>query len=150
VVLADILGTDRHLHRPLPASIEQAMAIKALARQHQEAIWALHQTVSRLRSVLLEFYPQAVTAFPKLKHHAATTLLKAAPTPAAAATLTRRRVETLLRRCGRRNDPLLVDQILADLKRPRCASPHPSRLLSGWPCKGWLASSRPCAARSTR
>ena len=66
-VLAHILRTDRHLHRPLPAISEQARAVKALARQHQEAIWALHQTISRLRSVLLEFYPQALQAFPNLQ-----------------------------------------------------------------------------------
>lgn len=35
-------------------------AVKALVRQHQEAIWSLHQTTSQLRSVLLEFYPQAL------------------------------------------------------------------------------------------
>ena len=52
--------------------------MKALARQHQEAIWALHQTNSRLRSVLLEFYPQALQAFPNLKHKAALTVLAAA------------------------------------------------------------------------
>ena len=43
-VLADILRTDRHLHRPLPRITDQGLAVKALARQHQEAIWALHQT----------------------------------------------------------------------------------------------------------
>jgi hypothetical protein len=37
-VLAHILRTDRHLHRALPALSEHARAIKALARQHQEAI----------------------------------------------------------------------------------------------------------------
>ena len=93
------------MHRPLPAVSEQGRAVKALARQHQEAIWALHQTVSRLRSVLLEFYPQALQAFPNLKHKAALTVLAAAPTPAAGQQLTRRRVVTLLQRCGRRNDP---------------------------------------------
>ena len=98
--------------------------MKALARQHQEAIWALHQTISRLRSVLLEFYPQAVKAFPKLKHHAATSVLAAAPTPAAATKLTRRRVEALLHRCGRRNDTALVDQILSDLKTPALRQPE--------------------------
>jgi transposase len=41
-VLAGILRTDRHLHRPLPRITEAALAVKALARQHQEAIWALH------------------------------------------------------------------------------------------------------------
>lgn len=50
---------------------EHARAVKALARQHQEAVWALHQTLSRLRSVLLEFYPAALQAFPNQKHKAA-------------------------------------------------------------------------------
>ena len=48
-VLAGILRTDRHAHRPLPQVSDAALAVKALARQHQEAIWALHQTISRLR-----------------------------------------------------------------------------------------------------
>lgn len=117
-VLANILRTDRHMHRPLAAISEHAMAIKALARQHQEAIWALNQTVSRLRSVLLEFYPNAVTTFANLKHHAATAVLAAAPTPEAAAKLNRRRVVTILHRCGRRNDPSLVEKILTGLKAP--------------------------------
>jgi transposase len=78
-VLAGILRTDRHLHRPLPRISDQGLAVKALARQHQEAIWALHQTISRMRAVLLQFYPQAVTAFPKLQHHAATAILAAGP-----------------------------------------------------------------------
>jgi transposase len=117
-VLANILRTDRHMHRCLPVISDQAQAIKALARQHQEAIWAMNQTISRLRSVLLEFYPQAIKAFPHLKHHAATTILAAASTPGAGQKLTRRRVEALLHRCGRRNDSRLVDQILADLKTP--------------------------------
>jgi transposase len=37
-VLAGILRTDRHLHRPLPRITDTALAVKALARQHQEAI----------------------------------------------------------------------------------------------------------------
>jgi transposase len=123
LVLANILRTDLHNHRPLPALSEEALAVRALARQHQEAIWAMHQTVSRLRSVLLEFYPQALKAFPKLKHHAATTVLAAAPTPAAAATLTRRRIEILLHKCGRRNDHGLAEQIVGDLKTPAIRQP---------------------------
>jgi transposase len=123
VVLAHILRTDQHLHRRLPHVSDQALAIKALARQHQEAIWAWHQTLSRLRSVLLEFYPQAVQAFPNLKHHAATAVLSAAPSPAEGAALTRRRLVAILHRCGRRNDPGLVEQILADLKAPALRQP---------------------------
>lgn len=123
VVLAHILRTDRHLHRPLSRTSEHAQAIKALARQHQEAIWAWHQTISRLRSVLVDFYPQALTAFPNLKHHLATAVLAAAPTPAAAAALTRRRLVGLVQRSGRRNDPALVEQILIDLKTPALRQP---------------------------
>jgi transposase len=65
IVLANILRTDRHLHRRLPQVSEQALTVKALARQHQEAIWAWHQTMSRLRSVLLEFYPPSNQGVPK-------------------------------------------------------------------------------------
>ena len=122
-VLAHILRTDRHLHRPLPAITDQGRAVKALARQHQEAIWALHQTISRLRSVLLEFYPQAVQAFPNLKHKAALTVLAAVPTPAAGQKLTRTRLVTLLRRSGRGNHPTLVDQVLGDLRAPALRQP---------------------------
>ena len=123
-VLAHVLRTDRHMHRRLPANTSQASAIKVLARQHQEAIWALHQTVSRLRSVLLEFYPQALQAFPNLQHHAATTVLAAVPTPAAAGKLTRTRVATLLRRSGRGNHPVLAERILTELRVPTLRQPR--------------------------
>ncbi|MFD7046149.1 hypothetical protein ACFWAM_48525, partial [Rhodococcus jostii] len=43
----------------------------------------------RLRSVLLEFYPAALQAFPNLKHRAAVAVLSAAPTPWAFVTLTK-------------------------------------------------------------
>lgn len=71
---------------------DQALAIKALARQHQEAIWAWHDALNRLRSLLLELYPQALQPFPNLKHKAAIAVLTLAPTPSKAKTLTRRRV----------------------------------------------------------
>jgi transposase len=122
-VLADILRTDRHHHRPLPAISEAGLAVKALARQHQEAIWALHQTLSRLRSVLLEFYPQALQAFPILKHKAALAIMGAAPTPGAGAKLTTRKVVALLHKCGRRNDAALVERILTALKTPALRQP---------------------------
>jgi transposase len=139
VTLANVLRTDRHLHRPLPAVSDQGLAVKALARQHQEAVWALHQTISRLRSVLVEFYPQALKAFPKLQHHAATEILAAAPTPAAGQRLTRRRIESLLRRCGRRNDPALVEQLLADLKAPALRQPEPVERALGVTVEGLVA-----------
>ncbi|MBO1766700.1 IS110 family transposase [Allobranchiibius sp. GilTou38] len=123
LVLADILRTDAHRHRSMAQLSQNAQAIKALARQHQEAIWAEHQTISRLRSVLLEFYPQALQAFPQLKHKAALAVLATAPTPAQGKQLTRRQLVALLHRCGRRNDPALVDRVLAELTAPSLGQP---------------------------
>jgi transposase len=122
-LLADVLRTDRHRHRSLPMITDGGRAVKALARQHQEAIWSLHQTTSRLRSVLLEFYPQALQAFPNLKHKAALTILAVANTPELGSKLTARKIVALLHRCGRRNDPALVEQILADLKTAALRQP---------------------------
>jgi hypothetical protein len=107
----------------MPNITENALAVKALARQHQEAVWALHQTISRLRSVLLEFYPQALQAFPNLKHRAAMTVLAAAPTPGRGYRMTVKRIVALLHKCGRRNDPALVQQILTDLTTPALRQP---------------------------
>ena len=133
-VLADILRTDRHRAPPAAAISEQGRAVKALARQHQEAIWALNQTLSRLRSVLLEFYPQALHAFPNLKHKAAITVLAAASTPAAAAKLTRRTLVALLQRVRPRQPPRAGR---ADPHRPaarrRCANLNGSRPRSAPP-----------------
>jgi transposase len=138
-VLADILRTDRHQHRPLPAISDAGLAVKALARQHQEAVWALHQTTNRLRSVLLEFYPQAVQAFPNLKHKAALAVLAAAPTPSLGFKLTPRKIVALLRGCGRRNDAALVEQLLAALKTPALRQPAPVELALGHTVTGLLA-----------
>jgi transposase len=89
--------------------------------------------------VLMEFYPQAIKAFPHLKHHAATTILAAASTPGAGQKLTRRRVEALLHRCGRRNDTRLVDQILADLNTPALRPPHRVEAALGLTVEGLVA-----------
>lgn len=138
-VLADILRHDRHQHRPLPAVSDHGRAVKALARQHQEATWALHQTTSRLRSVLLEFYPQALQAFPNLKHKAALTILAAAPTPDLGQKLTSRKIVALLHKCGRRNDPALVEQILTALRTPALRQSAPVEAALGQTVVGLLA-----------
>jgi transposase len=138
-VLAGILRTDRHLHRPLPRITDQGLAVKALARQHQEAIWALHQTISRLRSVLLEYYPQALVAFPHLTHHAAMAVLAAAPTPTAGQRLTHKKIVSLLRGCGRRNDPTLVEQIHRDLHTDALSQPGPVEAALGAATSGLIS-----------
>jgi transposase len=130
LVLAGILRTDRHLHRQLPAISEGGLAVKVLARQHQEAIWARQAAVNRLRSLLVEFYPNAVLAFPVLTHKAALEILVAVPTPARGLKLTRSRTVALLHRCGRRNEPGLAERIVAQLRAP--ALRQPPRIEAGY------------------
>ena len=123
IVLAHILRTDRHQHRSMPAMSETPSAVKVLARQHQEAIWARQHTVNRLRSLLVEYYPNALKAFPNLTHRAALTIIAAAPTPASAARLTVKKTVALLRRCGRGDRDGLAAQIVANLTAPSLRQP---------------------------
>jgi len=62
-VLADLVRTDRHNHRPVAGDSPLAEAVKVLARAHQSLIWARQRHVNALRSALRELYPGAVTAF---------------------------------------------------------------------------------------
>jgi len=57
VVLANILRTDSHAHRPLPADSELAQAIAVLARAQQDAVWARTAAHNKLRSHLREYTP---------------------------------------------------------------------------------------------
>ena len=105
VVLANILRTDRHAHRPLPADTELAQAIAVLARAQQDAVWDRTQTHNRLRSHLREYFPAFLAAFAPVKggimRPEARTILAAAPTPADAAKLTLPQLRGLLKKAGR-------------------------------------------------
>src|SRR5215831_12397866 len=106
VVLANILRTDAHAHRPLPADTELAQAIAVLARAQQDAVWARTAAHNKLRSHLREYYPAFLAAFADLRggiaRPEARAILAAAPTPAAAARLTLTQLRVLLRKAGRR------------------------------------------------
>lgn len=106
LVLANILRTDMHAHRPLPADSDLARAIAVLARAQQDATWNRQQIANQLRSLLREYYPAALDAFATwtngLCRPEARELLKLASTPAAAAKLTRPRIAAALKRAGRR------------------------------------------------
>ena len=80
-VLADLVRTDRHNHRPVAADSELAGAVKVLARAHQSMIWSRRRQANQLRSSLREFYPAALAAFDDLTSGDAVQVLRAAPTP---------------------------------------------------------------------
>ena len=101
MVLAHILRTDAHLHRPLPADSPAARAIEVLARAHQDLIWSRQHEVNRLRSLLGGYYPAALAAFPDLTTRTAMTVLAAAPAPAQATRLSLEDLLDLLAAAGR-------------------------------------------------
>jgi len=104
-VLANVLRTDMHAHRPLPADSELAQAVAVLARAQQDAVWDRTQAHNRLRSHLREYYPGFLGAFAAARggimRPEARAVLAAAPTPAAAARLTLAQLRALLKEAGR-------------------------------------------------
>ena len=62
VVLANVLRTDMHAHRPLPADSELAQAIAVLARAQQNAVWDRTTAHNKLRSCLREYFPGFLAA----------------------------------------------------------------------------------------
>ncbi|MER7338875.1 IS110 family transposase [Streptomyces sp. NPDC000075] len=117
LVLANVLRTDMHAHRPLPQDSDLARAVAVLARAQQDATWNRQQIANQLRSLLREYYPAALTAVESWKNGLcrpeAHELLKAAPTPAKAARLTRTQLQAALKRAGRQRG------IAADAERLR-------------------------------
>jgi transposase len=116
VVLANILRTDLHVHRPLPADTELARSIAVLARACQDATWRRTRAGNELRSLLREYYPAMLEAAANRSGNLATPLTRAllelAPTPAAALTLSKTRIAAALRRAGRSRN---IDQVAAEL-----------------------------------
>jgi transposase len=117
LVLAHLLRTDRDRHRPMPVDSDQVSVVGVLARAHQDAVATAVRDSLRLRSLLREFFPAALTAFPTLHTFTATTVLAAAPTPAAAAQLSEARLRELMR-AARYNTPR---------GRPGCGRSSPRR-----------------------
>ena len=125
MTLANILRTDAHMHRPLPADSELARAIAVLARAHQDATWRRTRAGNELRSLLREYHPGFLAAFAggnatNLATADARAVLAIAPTPAAAAKLTKARIVAALRRGGRkRGTDRLAERLHQDLRRPQ-------------------------------
>jgi hypothetical protein len=81
-VLADLVRTDRHNHRPVAGDDGLADAVRILARAHQSAIWSRQRQVNALRSALREHYPAALAAFgTDLVDRDALAVLSIAPAP---------------------------------------------------------------------
>lgn len=117
LTLANILRTDQHAHRALPADSELARSIAVLARAHQDAIWRRTRASNELRSLLREYFPTFLAVFAHrdggLTSRVARAVLAIAPTPAKAARLSLRQLTAALRRAGRQRG---IDAFAAELR----------------------------------
>jgi len=123
-VLAEVMRTDRHLHREVAGDSEEAEAIKVLARVHQNLIWTRQRIGNQLRSVLREFYPGALHTLSDLASLDAIAVLEIAPTPTAGRALTKAKVRKALASGGRK---LRLDEragdIVQGLRAPQLHAP---------------------------
>jgi transposase len=104
-VLADLVRTDRHNHRPVAGDSELAEATNLTARAHQNLIWTRQRQVNALRSALREYYPGALAAFgTDLAHRDAVAVLAKAPTPELGRRLSTSKIASALRASGRRRN----------------------------------------------
>jgi transposase len=123
-LLADLVRTDRHNHRPIAGDSADAEAIKVLARAHQNLIWTRTRHINALRNALREYYPAALAAFDDLAHGDALGVLDRAPTPEQGARLPLPALQSALKRGGRqRNIAARARQIQAALRTEQLAAP---------------------------
>jgi len=104
-LLADLVRTDAHNHRPLGGDSDQASAIRVLARAHQGLDWTRRRQANGLRSALRDYFPGALSAFgTDLVSSDALAILAIAPTPQMARGLSRSRIAAALGRAGRQRN----------------------------------------------
>ncbi len=124
-VLADLVRTDRHLHREVAGDSELVEAVKVLARAHQSLIWSRQRQLNQLRNALREFYPAALEAFgTDLASADALGVLEVAPTPAEGRSLSSSRMVAALKRGGRRRRVgERAEEIKQALRTPQLEAP---------------------------
>ena len=109
-LLADLVRTDRHNHRPVAGDSPEAEAIKVVARTHQNLIWARVRHTNQLRNALREYYPAALETFSDLAGRDTLAILGKAPTPSPGARLTLPQIRAALKAAGRRHTPDKADR----------------------------------------
>jgi len=124
-MLADLVRTDRHNHRPIAGDSDLAEGVKLLARAHQNAIWSRQRQLNTLRSALREYYPGALEAFgTDLASTDALAILTVAPTPELGRGLSRAKIASALRKGGRqRNIERRAEEIQNALRTEQLGAP---------------------------
>jgi transposase len=122
-LLADLVRTDRHNHRPVAGDSDDVDGLKVLARAHQNLIWDRTRHTNRLRNDLREYFPAALVAFDELSHRDAVSVLAKTPHPDHARQLSVAQIRSALKRGGRqRNLDTRATGIHKALRTPQLAA----------------------------
>ena len=106
-----------------PADSELAGAVGVLARTQHDLAQRRRSEALAVRSLLREFFPAALLAFPDLTTATAMLVLTAAPTPTAAAALAPDQLTALLREAGRGTLPEQAARLAAVFAAPHLKQP---------------------------
>ena len=127
-MLADLVRTDRHNHRPVAGDSPEAERIKIVVRTHQNLIWARTRHTNGVRNTLREYYPAGLETFDDLADRDTLAVLGRAPTPSAGARLTLPQIRAALKAAGeRRNLDAVAGQIQQGLRTDHLTAPGPGR-----------------------
>jgi transposase len=119
-VLADLVRTDRHNHRPVAGDSDDVDGVKVLARAHQNLIWDRTRHTNRLRNDLREYFPAALVAFGELSHRDTVAVLAKATHPDQARKLSITQIRSALGKGGRqRNLDTRAAEIQTALRAPQ-------------------------------
>ena len=124
-LLADLVRTDRHNHRPVAGDSPESGGIKIMARVHQNLIWARVRHTNQMRNALREYYRAALETFGDLAHRDAVAILGRAPTPTLGARLTLPQIRAAVQRAGRKRN--LDKTARRNTERPQRCPPHSTR-----------------------
>src|ERR1700737_2742659 len=131
-MLANLVRTDRHRHRPLAGDSDHGLEIRARARAHLRAVRVMLRMRNQLRSLLLEFYPAVLPLLAEDDIRDALAILSVAPNPLLGRGLSRSKIESTLRRHGRQRNletrAIKIQELLRgpqlELNQPRLVSAH--------------------------
>lgn len=116
LVLADSLRTDRHLFHRVRLDDPLVIRIRELSRTEQDVQQEQVRAGHQLRDLLRRYFPQMIELCPAMDEPWFWDLVELAPLPARAATLSRSKVQRVLR--SHRIRRLDADSVLATLQAP--------------------------------
>lgn len=97
-VLANILRTDRHIHKPLTPDSDACRRLKILTQQHESLSRLKRRIINQITDALKDYYPVALKFFAKIDQPVTIAFLRQFPTTERFSKLTRGRIKHFLKK----------------------------------------------------